>query len=89
MTESGMDLGPASLLGAVMVSARSRSGREWDVYSFNASSDEYLLYPRGDDVQPATDGHGHMQGGVRRIWVHYEDLHNGDKWRLIRRGRSL
>lgn len=71
-----------ALLGATMVSARSKSGRRWEVHSFSATWDEYHLYPLGGDVVRAQVG-GKFNGGVRSIRVPYERLHDPQFWRVV------
>lgn len=61
-----------SLLGKTMVSARSKSGRRWEVYAYSATADEYRLHPIG----AARSG-----GGVRAIRVPFERLHDDRFWR--------
>lgn len=75
--------GSRSILGATVVSVRSKSGRRWYVQSFNASSDEYRLDPLGDDVRPAQDRHGRMNGGPRSIRVAYERLWDPKAWARV------
>lgn len=73
-----------SILGETVVSVRSASGRRWRVQSYSASTDEYKLVPMGYDVSDARSGEtGRWQGGVRRIWVDYERLHDERFWRRV------
>lgn len=71
-----------SLLGATMVSVKSKSGRRWYVHRFNATLDRYVLHPLGDDVRSAQVG-GQFQGGVRNLLVPYDRLNDPTYWRPV------
>lgn len=74
MRQSDQDT--TSLLGKMMVSVKSKSGRRWDVHAYSATMDEYRLYPLGPGVS-------RRGGGVRGIRVPYERLHDRRYWRVV------
>jgi hypothetical protein len=73
-----------ALLGREVVSARSRTGRRWLVTDYMLSADEYKLAPLGHDVSSArSERTGRWQGGVRRITVAGDRLHDERYWRTV------
>lgn len=75
-----------SLLGATMVSVRSKSGRRWHVHTISVPLSgkraECTLVPLGDDVSSArSETTGKWQGGVRSICVPYDRLNDERYWR--------
>lgn len=70
--------------GAVLFSARSRSGRLWRVRRYETWSDHYVLDPLGDDVSSARSSTtGRWQGGPRTIMVPRERLGDERFWMMI------
>jgi hypothetical protein len=82
--------GPEPPYPGAVYQARTKSGRRWEVMylslkrgQFGAQDDTWRLRPMGDDVYPAQNEEGEMQGGVREIERTTEQLRNPKKWRHV------
>lgn len=83
--------GPTSFpfVGAV-VQARTKSGRRWRIIwrqpplpKFGWDEESWRLEPLGDDVRPAQDWDGQMNGGVRSIYRTTTQLTNPKRWHQV------